>query len=74
MTHVSCDKKLRSFVRSSVHPIAQEIGGQSGMWLCIMPGLPMHLKQELNVGTIESRVKIPIVTFSSLFLHQVVLP
>ena len=25
---------------------------QSGVWLCIMPGMPMHLVQELNVGTV----------------------
>ena len=35
----------------------QETGGQSGVWSCIMPGMPMHLVQELNVGTV-SLIKI----------------
>ena len=25
---------------------------QSGMWWCILPELPTHLVQELNVGTV----------------------
>ena len=31
---------------------AQEAGLQSGMRLCIMPGPPTHLEQELNVRTV----------------------
>ena len=36
------------------HPCihAQETGWQSGARSCIMPGLPTHLVQELNVGTV----------------------
>ena len=54
MTHVACKSKLRSVVRSG-HPCihAQETGCQLGVQSCIMPGLPMHFVQELNVGTVE---------------------
>ena len=51
MTHIVCESKLHSVVRSSMHP-CQETEWQSGVWLCIMPGLPMHLVQELDVDTV----------------------
>ena len=42
--------KLRSVVRSCIH--AQETGWQSDVRSRIMPGLPTHLVQELNVCTV----------------------
>ena len=30
-----------------------EKGLQSGVQMCIMPGLPTHLLQELNAGTVS---------------------
>ena len=52
--HVSGESKLRSVVRSvncdRIHN--QATGWQSGVRSCIMPGLPTHLVQELNVGTV----------------------
>ena len=36
---------------NSIH--AQEIGWQSGLRSCIMPGLPAHLVHEFNAGTVE---------------------
>ena len=35
----------------------QETGLQSGVRLCIMPGLSRHLVQELNVGTVGPLIK-----------------
>ena len=51
MTHEACESKLRSVVRSSMHPYPGK-GWQSGVRSCIMPGLPANLVQELNVGTV----------------------
>ena len=50
--HVACESKLFSVVG---HPLTneQETGWQSGMRSCIMLGLPTHLVQELNVGTVD---------------------
>ena len=31
---------------------ALETGWRSGVWSCIMPGLPTHLVQELDVSTV----------------------
>ena len=36
--------------RTCIH--IQETGWQLGMWSCILPGQPMNLVQELNVGTV----------------------
>ena len=43
ITHVACESKLHSVVRSFMYPCP----GKS----CILPGLPTHLVQELNAGT-----------------------
>ena len=51
MTHAACESKLRSVGGHSCI-YAQETEWQSGMWSCILPGLPTHLVQELNVGTV----------------------
>ena len=50
MIHEAYESKLRSVVRSSMHSC-------QGNWVsavqsCIMPGMPTHLVQELNVGTV----------------------
>ena len=42
----SCEVVLESMTR--------KLGLQSGVRLCIMPGLPKHLVQELNVGTVAA--------------------
>ena len=34
---------------------AQETVWRLGVWSCHMPGLPTHLVQELNVGTVVFR-------------------
>ena len=52
MTHVACESKLRSVVRSFIHD--HETGLQSDVRSCIMLGLPTHLVQELNVVTVRS--------------------
>ena len=57
MTHVAYESKLRSTVgHACIH--AQEPGWQSGMWVCILLGLPTHLVLELNVGTVHSELKL----------------
>ena len=38
-------------VNTCIH--AQQTGWQSGVLWCILPGLPTHLEQELNVGTVQ---------------------
>ena len=45
----------QSYVQLWGHPCthAQDTRWQSGMHLCIMPGLPTILVQELNVGTVS---------------------
>ena len=48
MTHVAYESKLRSVVRSSLHP-CQNTGWQLGVRSCSMP---KHLVQELIVGTV----------------------
>ena len=48
---------------------AQEYGWQPGLRSCIMPGLPMHLVQELNVSTVLVNYGIYIVFCSSLFIR-----
>ena len=51
MTHVHCESKLRSIIKSSVHPC-------HGNWVAIEHTVvyyarqPTHLVQELNVGTV----------------------
>ena len=57
-----CKSKLRSVVRSGTcgRISALETGWQSGMWSCIMPGLPTHLVQELNVGTVPLEQQVMI--------------
>ena len=35
-----------------MHPCPEKKWLQSGVRSCIMPGLPTHLVQELNVGTV----------------------
>ena len=53
MTHIACDSKPHSVVRSFMHP-------SPGTWMAIgcavvfLPGLPPHLVQELNVGTVQA--------------------
>ena len=42
---------VRSWTCGLIH--AQETGLQSGVRPCTMSGLPTHLLQELNVGTVE---------------------
>ena len=43
-------------VWSRGHPCihAQGTGWQLGQWSCIIPGLPAHLVQELNIGTVNA--------------------
>ena len=48
ITHVICESKLRSVIN------AHETGWQSGELSCILLGLPTHLMQELDVGTVTS--------------------
>ena len=48
MTYVACDLKLRFVVKSSISGIWVKSGARS----CIMPGMPAHLVQQLNVGTV----------------------
>ena len=53
MAHVACESKQRSVVIKVFGGInTQENGLQSGVRSCIIPGLPAHLVQELNVGTV----------------------
>ena len=51
MTHVACESKVYSVVRSFIHPWPKT-GLQSDVRSCIMLGMPTHLVQELNVGTV----------------------
>ena len=54
MTHIACE-----VVMSSMHPCPGNYGRwQSGVWSCIVPRLPMHQVQELNVGTTLLCIKI----------------
>ena len=54
MAHVACKSKLRSVVRSLCIDAQEfETGRLSGVWSCIMPVLPMHLMQELNVSPVH---------------------
>ena len=57
MTNIVCESKSRLVVRSSMHSCvhAQETGWRSDMQSCILPRLPTHLVQELNVGTVYDR-------------------
>ena len=57
MTYVACNSKLASVVRLSMHASIprKETGWRSGVRSCIIPGLPMHLVQEVYVGTVLSR-------------------
>ena len=54
MTNIACESKLYYVVSSGtcgrIHTHINE--WQSGMRLCIMPKLPVHVVQELNVGTV----------------------
>ena len=52
MTHVACQSKLHSVVGQCGVIHAQETQRQLGLKLCIMPGVPMHIVQEVNVGTV----------------------
>ena len=54
MTHVACESKLRSVVRSraSGRINAQGTEWHSGVRSCIKPGLPTYLVQELKAGTV----------------------
>ena len=56
MTNVACESKSRSVVRLSM-PM-QETGWQSCVRSCIMPGLPTHLVQESNDGTVSYDILI----------------
>ena len=51
----------QSYVQLRVHPCIhiQETVFQWGVRLCIVPGLLMHLVQELNVGTVPSHHNKP---------------
>ena len=55
MTRVACESKLRSVVRSSMHPF-------SGNWMAVghmvvyYAGLGTHLLQELNDGTVAHSI------------------
>ena len=51
MAYVACDSKLRSGLRC-LHP-CPGIEWESGVRPCVMPGLPTHLMQELNAGTVK---------------------
>ena len=54
-THVGYESEIRSVVKSGTcgHIHAQDTGLQSGVWLCILPGLPStHSVQELNTSTV----------------------
>ena len=52
MINVACETKLRSVVRSSLHPCPENLG-QSGLRSCILSGLPTYLVQELHTGTVQ---------------------
>ena len=71
MTNVVCESKLRSVVMSGtcgrIH--AQETVWQSGVRSNILPRLPTHLVQELEVGTLKS-VWTKLGRFCSLFLRK----
>ena len=51
IVHVVCESKLRSVLRSSMHPYRENVW-QSGVRSCYMPGLSEHFVQELDVGTV----------------------
>ena len=53
MNHVAWESELHSIGHS--YSYAQETKWQSGLRSCIMPPLPTHLVQELNVGTVPDR-------------------
>ena len=46
-----------------MHPIAQETGWQSGVRSSIMPGLPRHLVQELNISNVPLHLHLNISCF-----------
>ena len=50
-THVACESKLRSVIRSATHPSQ---GNCVAIWHTVVyyAGLPAHLVQELNIGTV----------------------
>ena len=51
MAHVACESKLRSVVgHTRIH--GKENVWQSGERSCILPGLPIYLVQEINVGAV----------------------
>ena len=56
LTNVACELKLRSVFRSWTYGCIhfQETGSQSAVRPCIMSGLPEHLVQEINFGTVYS--------------------
>ena len=52
MTHVASESKLRSVVMSSMHPCPGNWVAIGGSFANNMAGLPTHLVQELNGGTV----------------------
>ena len=51
MTHIACETKLLSVVRSSIHSWPGNLVA-IGHAVVYYARLPMHLVQELNVGTV----------------------
>ena len=63
-----CTNTHGSVLRSScIH--TQEKGWQSGVRSCIMPRLPTHLVQELNVGIVASKMEVPRTQYWTLWLY-----
>ena len=46
------------WMQCHVPPIRMKPLIENDAWLCIMPGLPMHLVQELYVGTVDAMPRL----------------
>ena len=46
-----------------------KVGGDRALWSCIMPGLPTHLVQELNVSTVYTNKYIYIYIYIYLYIY-----
>ena len=75
MTYVTCESRLSSVLKLSMH-LCQETRWRPGMRSCIIPGLPTHVVQELNVGTVRPRqfnilsnTSLNDVVSASIFFH-----
>ena len=52
MTHVACQSKLHVHLWAQKCTHGHGTGWESGVRSCLMPGLPTHLVQDLNIGTV----------------------